>query len=99
MPIYVYACEACGAEEEHIQKLSDPPMTVCDACGESKLKKQLTTANPHFKGVGWASDGYGKVTMGKTGARANDLQGEMTDVAKKAAKTGGHEAGRRAVND
>lgn len=99
MPIYVYACEACGATEEHIQKLSDPPMTVCGTCGEQKLEKQLTTASPHFKGGGWASDGYSQTTMGKQGGKASEIQGEMTEVAKKAARTGGHEAGRRAVND
>lgn len=99
MPIYVYKCEKCEHVQEVIQKMSDPPLTHCDQEGcDGEVKKQLTTASPHFKGSGWASDGYGRVTMGKTGPLVADVQNDMREVGQKAAKEGGHEAGRAAVN-
>ena len=33
MPMYAYKCGRCGAEEEHIERFSDPPKAQCDACG------------------------------------------------------------------
>lgn len=58
MPIYAYECQKCGAHEEHIQKMSDPPVTKCESCG-GKLQKQMTAAAFHLKGGGWYADGYG----------------------------------------
>lgn len=57
MPIYVYGCQDCGAEEEHIQRFSDPPLTECATCG-GRLHKQVTSAAFHLKGGGWYKDGY-----------------------------------------
>jgi putative FmdB family regulatory protein len=57
MPIYVYSCVACGASEEHIQKLSDPPPPGCASCG-GRLEKQMTAAAFRLKGGGWYADGY-----------------------------------------
>lgn len=57
MPIYVYGCQDCGAEEEHIQRFSDPPVTECASCG-GRLHKQVTSAAFHLKGGGWYKDGY-----------------------------------------
>lgn len=57
MPIYEYRCQVCGANEEHVQRFSDPPMTQCQACGGA-LKKQISGAAFHLKGGGWYKDGY-----------------------------------------
>ncbi len=57
MPIYAYSCQRCGATPEYIQKFSDPPMTVCEACGGS-LARAVTAAAFHLKGGGWYKDGY-----------------------------------------
>lgn len=57
MPIYGYQCTACGAEEEHIQKMSDDPITECSTCG-GRLERQVSAAAFHLKGGGWYKDGY-----------------------------------------
>jgi len=57
MPIYSYQCSDCGYEHEEIQKFSDPPLEVCPECG-GRLEKQMSAPSLHFKGKGWASDGY-----------------------------------------
>jgi putative FmdB family regulatory protein len=53
MPIYEYACQACGHELEAIQKLSDPPLRVCPACEQPQLRKRISAAGFQLKGSGW----------------------------------------------
>jgi putative FmdB family regulatory protein len=53
MPIYEYRCEACGHELEQMQKISDPPLTECPACGQPQLRKKISAAAFRLKGGGW----------------------------------------------
>jgi putative FmdB family regulatory protein len=53
MPIYEYVCRECGHELEKLQKLSDPPLTECSACGESALKRKVSAAGFRLAGGGW----------------------------------------------
>ncbi|NJA88188.1 zinc ribbon domain-containing protein [Rhodocyclus tenuis] len=53
MPIYPYRCESCGFEKDHLQKLSDPQISVCPECGSHSYARQLTAAGFQLKGGGW----------------------------------------------
>lgn len=53
MPIYAYKCESCGLAKDVLQKISDPLLTDCPACGKATFKKQLTAAGFQLKGSGW----------------------------------------------
>jgi putative FmdB family regulatory protein len=53
MPIYEYKCSACGHQEDHLQKVSERPLSKCPACGKKKYQKQLTAAGFQLKGSGW----------------------------------------------
>lgn len=53
MPIYAYRCASCGFEQEVLQKLSEPPLTVCPSCGQAEFAKQVTAAGFQLKGSGW----------------------------------------------
>ena len=53
MPIYAYRCERCGHAKDVLQKVSDPVLTVCPACGEPTFRKQVTAAGFQLKGSGW----------------------------------------------
>ena len=53
MPIYAYKCAACGFAKDVLQKMSDPALTECPACGKSSFQKQLTAAGFQLKGSGW----------------------------------------------
>jgi len=53
MPIYDYRCDACGHKEEHLQKVSEAPLSVCPACGKPEYRKQLSAAGFQLKGTGW----------------------------------------------
>ncbi len=46
MPIYEYACSACGHAFEHLARtLADKP-AKCPVCGAKKLSKQFSTFAP-----------------------------------------------------
>ena len=53
MPIYEYRCAVCGHQEEHLQKVSEAPLSVCPACGKPEYRKQLSAAGFQLKGTGW----------------------------------------------
>lgn len=53
MPIYEYLCNSCGAEKEHLQKISDVPIAACPVCGSSNYTKLISAAGFQLKGGGW----------------------------------------------
>jgi putative FmdB family regulatory protein len=53
MPIYAYRCGACGHAQDVLQKMSDPVLTTCPACGAESFSKQVTAAGFQLKGSGW----------------------------------------------
>ncbi|WP_293005010.1 zinc ribbon domain-containing protein [Nitrosomonas sp.] len=53
MPIYEYLCNSCGAEKEHLQKISDAPITACPVCGSNNYTKLISAAGFQLKGSGW----------------------------------------------
>lgn len=53
MPIYAYKCSACGHEQDVLQKMSDPVLTVCPECKQDTYIKQVTAAGFQLKGTGW----------------------------------------------
>jgi putative FmdB family regulatory protein len=54
MPIYEYACTACGERTEAKQGFDDPPLTVCPICG-GVLRKLYSPVGIVFKGSGFYS--------------------------------------------
>ena len=57
MPIYEYACDSCHSRIEIQQKLSDPPLTICNKCG-GPVKKLISPPAIMFKGSGWYVTDY-----------------------------------------
>jgi putative FmdB family regulatory protein len=53
MPIYEYACKACGHETEIMHKISDPTPKKCPECGKPKLIKQMSATGFRLGGGGW----------------------------------------------
>jgi len=70
MPIYAYKCSACGHEEDAMQKMSDPPLTTCPACGQATYTKQLTAAGFHLKGSGYYATDFKNGGKPKTEPKA-----------------------------
>ncbi|MDX9700951.1 MAG: zinc ribbon domain-containing protein [Rhodocyclaceae bacterium] len=53
MPIYEYRCAHCGFQKEHIQKMSDAPLSTCPECGTDSYTKLISAAGFQLKGSGW----------------------------------------------
>ncbi|MDR1855052.1 MAG: zinc ribbon domain-containing protein [Azoarcus sp.] len=66
MPIYEYRCESCGFQKDHLQKMSDAPLTVCPSCGAESYVKQISAAGFQLKGSGWYATDF------KSGAKKSD---------------------------
>lgn len=82
MPIYEYRCEVCGHQEEHLQKVSEAPLTVCPACGKRKYRKQLSAAGFQLKGTGWYATDF------KSGSKKSEKTEKTEKTADKSdAKT------------
>ena len=58
MPIYEYACGACGHRFEEWQKMSDKPVRTCPKCKAKKVEKMISHTSFALKGGGWYSDLY-----------------------------------------
>ena len=83
MPIYEYRCASCGYAKDCIQKLSDPPLTVCPECGKDTFSKQLSAPGFQLKGSGWyATDFKAKAPAGK----AEEKPAAKTEESKSEAK-------------
>lgn len=75
MPIYAYRCSACGHAKDVLQKMSDPVLSTCPACGAEAFSKQLTAAGFQLKGSGWYATDF-KGGSGGTAAPATSKAAE-----------------------
>lgn len=60
MPIYAYACTACGHHYDRLQKLSDPDPDACPECGVDAVKRQITAPSFRLSGSGWYETDFKK---------------------------------------
>jgi len=90
MPIYEYRCSECGQDHEVLQKVSEPPLTECPACGKPALQKQLSAAGFQLKGSGWyATDfkGSGKKPVEKKAEPKTEAKTEAKAETKSETKS------------
>jgi len=81
MPIYEYQCQSCGNEIEVIQKINDPRITECSACGKPDMKKKVSAAAFRLSGSGWYETDF------KSGNKKNLTEGDKSSTDKKPEKT------------
>jgi putative FmdB family regulatory protein len=72
MPTYEYRCPACGTDFEKFQKMSDPPVAECPACGAAAERRLSGGAGLLFKGSGfyitdYRGEGYRKAAEAEKG--------------------------------
>jgi putative FmdB family regulatory protein len=82
MPIYEYRCLDCSHQDEHLQKVSEPPLTVCPSCGKASYKKLLSAAGFQLKGSGWYATDFRN-----TGTKSADKKSEAKSESKTESKT------------
>lgn len=81
MPIYEYRCEKCGKVFEVLQRFSDDPVKIHEACG-GEVEKLISHSAFKLKGSGWYQTDYAK---GSSAALA--AKGEGSAEAKSEGKT------------
>jgi putative FmdB family regulatory protein len=86
MPIYEYRCNACGHKEEHLQKVSEAPLTVCPVCGKPEYRKQLSAAGFQLKGTGWYATDFKGGSKKPADAKKEDKKEEKKTESKPDAK-------------
>lgn len=74
MPIYEYECTACGKHFEHIQKITEKPLSSCPFCSGT-VKKLVSNCSFQLKGSGWYITDYARKT-GDTGKKEGEKRGE-----------------------
>ena len=95
MPIYAYRCESCGHAKDVLQKMSDPVLSTCPACGAESFKKQVTAAGFQLKGSGWYATDFkgGSGGAAATTAAAGSTVAAATESAPAAPASGSSSGG------
>src|SRR5204863_7863999 len=83
MPIYEYACAACGHQFEEWQKMSDKPIRICPKCKAKKVEKLISQTSFTLKGGGWYADLYAGP---KPGGKDKDSKSEKSDASAKSSE-------------
>jgi putative FmdB family regulatory protein len=86
VPLYEYQCLSCEHRFERLQKFSDPPVSVCPACGSDKVSQLLSAPAVQFKGSGWYVTDYGR-SSGGSGSKPNSSQSGESAKAEKSEKS------------
>ncbi len=83
MPVYEYACKACGHEFEREQRISDKPLKKCPSCGSMQAKRLISRTSFVLKGGGWYNDLYASSSGNKDKGDAKAEGGDGADAASK----------------
>jgi len=76
VPTYEYECTGCRRVFEVKQRISEAPLTTCDACG-GPVRRLLSAAPFILKGDGWYVTDYPSASRKK--ARESETKATSTD--------------------
>ena len=82
MPIYEYQCGQCDHRMEKLQKVNEPPVTLCPTCNSPSLNKLISAAGFRLKGSGWYETDF--KTRQRKNVSAEDKPATESDSAGKA---------------
>ena len=84
MPIYEYKCDNkdCGIEVEYLQKISDPPISICPECKKPTLRKLISASGFRLKGGGWYETDFKNDTKKKRNLSSNDNENSSSKDTK-----------------
>jgi putative FmdB family regulatory protein len=87
MPIYAFACDACGHQFDRLQKLSDPDPDACPVCGKPAVRRQVTAPSFRLAGGGWYETDFKKdAKRNLAGEAAKPADSKPSEPAKPAAE-------------
>ena len=88
MPTYEYECDACHRVFEVRQRITENPLTTCDACGGA-VHRLLSAAPFILKGEGWYVTDYPSESRKKARDSEKSSSSSSASTDKPAAKTDG----------
>lgn len=99
MPVYEYRCEQ-GHTFEVVQKMSDPPITVCEIDG-GPVERVLHAPAVHFKGSGFYSTDYGSKKRAREMKDAGEGKGKdgSSNGSSESSSTSGSESKTESKSD
>jgi len=87
MPLYAFACTACGHHFDRLQKLSDPDPAACPVCSAAAVKRQLTAPSFRLSGSGWYETDFKKDGDKKRNLSEKSEGASSSEAAKPEAKS------------
>ena len=87
MPIFEYVCDKCGHEFETLQKASEAPLKICEACGAKGLRKKISAAGFRLSGSGWYETDFKSGKKKNVSGSEDKTGGETSSKAKVVALT------------
>ena len=91
MPVYEYACTACGERTEARQSFDDPPLEECPICG-GRLRKLFSPVGIVFKGSGFYATDAKKSSSKPSGSKSESTS-KSDSASKSDSKDGSGSAG------
>jgi putative FmdB family regulatory protein len=91
VPTYQYVCTECGGEIEAVQKFTDDPLTVHDACG-GRLRKVFSPVGIVFKGSGFYRTDSRKGSSASTPASSSSSSDSSSSAGDKKSGDGDKKA-------
>lgn len=91
MPVYEYACTACGERTEARQSFDDPPLEECPICG-GRLRKLFSPVGIVFKGSGFYANDAKKSSSKPSGSKSESTS-KSDSASKSDSKDGSSSAG------
>jgi putative FmdB family regulatory protein len=79
MPLYEYACDACGGRFEIIQKFSEVS-EQCRTCGKGPVHRLQSAPGIQFKGTGWYVTDYAQKGRSGDESSGKGSGGEKADT-------------------
>ena len=99
MPIYEYACTACGHEFEEWQKMSDAPVRTCPKCKKKKVERLISRTAFQLKGGGWYADLYSSSKPGEAkDSKAAETKSESSESASPSGGSSGDSTAKTAAD-
>ena len=86
MPIYEYRCEKCGKVFEVLQRFSDAPLKIHEACG-GEVEKLISHSAFQLKGSGWYQTDYAKSSSVPPVAKSEGKESGSTESKPAEGKT------------
>ena len=95
MPTYQYVCTECGGQLEAVQKFTDDPLTVHEACG-GRLRKVFSPVGIVFKGSGFyrtdSRNGSSAPAQASSSSSAAGSSSDSSSSSSSSSSSGGEKA-------